>query len=60
MIDKLPKDPVMLMSMVNMKLRDEYSTLEELCAAYGLEEEALKKTLSEAGFDWLPEVRQFR
>ncbi len=56
----MPADPVMLMSFVNMKLRDEYATLEDLCASYGIDEENLKKTLSSAGFDWMPEARQFR
>ncbi|MEE3494717.1 MAG: DUF4250 domain-containing protein [Butyrivibrio sp.] len=27
----LPKDPVMLLSYMNMKLRDNYSSLEALC-----------------------------
>ena len=27
----LPKDPVMLLSVINTKLRDHYSSLEELC-----------------------------
>ena len=30
----LPKDPVMLLSFVNTQLRDNYSNLEELAAAY--------------------------
>ena len=29
----LPKDPVILLSFVNTKLRDEYESLDELCAA---------------------------
>ena len=28
---ELPEDPMMLFSMVNMKLRDCYSSLDELC-----------------------------
>ncbi|MDE6290615.1 MAG: DUF4250 domain-containing protein [Muribaculaceae bacterium] len=56
----LPKDPVMLMSFVNMKLRDEYRTLEDFCASYGLNESELKATMEAAGFDWLPGQRQFR
>ena len=27
----LPKDPIMLLSMVNMKLRDRYASLDALC-----------------------------
>lgn len=56
----IPSDPVMLMSWVNMKLRDEYPSLADLCASTGLDETALKSKLCAAGFDWLPEARQFR
>ena len=56
----LPKDPVMLMSFVNMKLRDEYTTLEDFCSAYALDESKLKATLEAAGFEWMPGIRQFR
>ncbi len=56
----LPKDPAMLVSFVNMKLRDEYRTLEDFCAVYGLTEAKLKSELESAGFEWLPGERQFR
>lgn len=59
-MELLPKDPVMLMSFVNMKLRDEYRTLEDFCASYGLDETKLKSSLEAAGFEWLPGSRQFR
>ncbi len=56
----LPKDPAMLMSFVNMKLRDEYRTLEDFCSAYNIDEDSLRATLEAAGFDWMPGIRQFR
>lgn len=59
-MEGLPKDPAMLMSVVNMKLRDEYGSLEDLCGSYGIDIETLKETLKAAGFDWMPESRQFR
>lgn len=59
-MELLPKDPVMLMSFINMKMRDEYRTLEEFCAAYGLEETKLKAEMENAGFSWMPGIRQFR
>lgn len=59
-MDILPKDPIMLMSFVNMKLRDEYRTLEDFCGAYGLNEPKLKAELENAGFTWIPGIRQFR
>ena len=33
---KLPKDPVMLLSVVNTELRDHYPSLAELVKAYGV------------------------
>lgn len=56
----LPKDPVMLMSFINMKLRDEYRSLEDFCASYGLDESQLKSQMEASGFDWMPGIRQFR
>ncbi|MDE5998277.1 MAG: DUF4250 domain-containing protein [Muribaculaceae bacterium] len=59
-MDLLPKDPAMLVSFINMKLRDEYRTLEDFCAVYGLDESKLKSQLEAEGFDWKPDCRQFR
>lgn len=56
----LPNDPIMLMSVLNTKLRDEYSSLEELCKALGLEQSALEEKLRAAGFIYRPELNQFR
>lgn len=56
----LPKDPVMLMSAINMKLRDEGCSLEELCKREGLEIQELLDKLKSAGFDYMPEINQFR
>ncbi|MDE5849390.1 MAG: DUF4250 domain-containing protein [Muribaculaceae bacterium] len=59
-MDILPKDPAMLMSFINMKLRDEYRTLEDFCAVYGLDEHKLKAQMETSGFKWIPGIRQFR
>ena len=56
----LPQDPFMLYSMVNMKLRDQYPSLDELCAAEDIDRAELEKRLSEAGFDYDASVYQFR
>ena len=37
----LPKDPVMLLSVVNTKLRDYYPSLEEFAKAEGISEEEI-------------------
>ena len=46
----LPKDPVILLSFVNTKLRDEYRSLSELCAALSADETAIRDAL--AGLDY--------
>lgn len=56
----LPKDPYMLYSLVNMKLRDDYQTLDDLCASLGIDENELKKTLATAGFEYDPATNSFR
>ena len=60
-MDYLPNDPVMLVSSVNMLLRDgEFDSLESLCAYYEKDVEEVKKLLSENGFEYNEELRQFR
>lgn len=59
-METMPADPVMLMSWVNMKLRDEYASLDELCESLDIPRADLEEKLHTAGFDYLPEVNQFR
>lgn len=59
-MDTLPKDPFMLYSLVNMRLRDQYSDLDELCASEGVDKAELETTLSAAGFTYDPASNQFR
>ncbi|HHF0485178.1 TPA: DUF4250 domain-containing protein [Vibrio diabolicus] len=54
-------DPVMLMSIVNMKLRDDFGgDLDKLAAFFDIDRAALEAKLASAGFDFLPEAGQFR
>lgn len=41
----LPKDPYILLSYVNTKLRDEFTDLDELCAVLDVDRSALEDTL---------------
>ena len=43
-MDNLPQDPAMLFSFINMKLRDEYPSLDELCASFASTASFLKKS----------------
>jgi len=56
----LPHDPFMLLSYINMKLRDEYDTLDELCDNLEVDKDEIVSRLREAGFEYNPSVNQFR
>lgn len=57
----LPKDPAILVSSVNMLLRDEeFDTLESLCYNFGTEPKDIKNYLLEYGFVYSDNQRQFR
>jgi len=51
----LPEDPMMLFSFINMKLRDNYSSLDELCDDMHLQKEMLVQKLKSAGFEYSQE-----
>ncbi|MCQ1058548.1 DUF4250 domain-containing protein [Photobacterium sp. DNB23_23_1] len=53
-------DPIMLMSIVNMKIRDEFGDLDALVKFYDIDKEKLVTKLASAGFDYLPDAKQFR
>jgi len=48
----LPNDPVLLYSVINLKLRDFYSSLDALCEDMDENKEELVKKLAEAGFSY--------
>ena len=54
-----PKDPIMLMSWVNMKLRDFYSSLESMCEDLEIPREELVEKLERAGFEYNAELNKF-
>ena len=54
-----PKDPAMLVSWVNMKLRDFYGSLDELCEELEIDRKELEKRLNEAGFEYNQELNKF-
>lgn len=54
-----PKDPIMLMSWVNMKLRDFYPNLETLCEDLEIAKEDLLERLGAAGFEYNRELNKF-
>jgi len=60
-MDYLPNDPMMLVSSVNMLLRDnEFDSLESLCSYYDHDVEKMIASLLEVGYVYSEEQRQFR
>jgi len=55
----IPKDPIMLLSWANMKLRDSYPSLEELAAGESADSEAICETLKKAGYSYDPAQNRF-
>ena len=53
-------DPNMLVSIINMKLRDNYSNLDMLCEDMDLNKDALKGRLKEAQYTYCKETNQFK
>lgn len=56
---QLPNDPMMLFSVVNMKLRDHYASLDELCQEEGVDRDFLCQRLAEVGFEYSETYNKF-
>ena len=56
----LPRDPFILLSFINTRLRDEYPSLDALCSDLDVDRAHLEKTLGDAGFEYMPQINQFR
>ncbi len=55
----IPNDPVMLRSYVNVKLRDFYKSLDDMCQDMELDKEELVEKLKNADFSYDPVHNQF-
>ncbi|MFA6872290.1 MAG: DUF4250 domain-containing protein [Bacteroidaceae bacterium] len=58
-MNELPKDPMILFSFINTKLRDNYTSLEELCDDMDVDKQALLSKLAEVGFEYSDENNKF-
>lgn len=56
----IPSDPYILLSFVNMKLRDEFPSLDELCASLDIDRQVLSAKLEAVGFTYDPGANRFR
>ena len=55
----LPRDPMILFSVLNMKLRDFYPSLDALCEDMDEDKASLIETMARAGFRYDPERNAF-
>ncbi len=55
----MPTHPIMLLSFVNMKLRDEYVDLDDLCKAFDTHKELVIEKLQSVGYEYSESQRQF-
>ena len=56
----LPQDPILLMSVVNTLLRDQYANFDDLCDDKQLNKEEICTKLESVGYIYNPEQNQFR
>ena len=54
----MPEDPVMLLSFVNMKLRDFYESLDALCEECGVDKDGLVEKLKKIDYVYDEERNQ--
>lgn len=59
MFETLPNDPMLLLSVVNTKLRDYYSGVEALCLDLHIDKDTLIKKLGDIDYEYDPESNQF-
>lgn len=55
----MPNDPVMLLSFVNTQLRDNYDSLEELAASYGVDVSAIVSKLEAINYTYDRDSNRF-
>ena len=60
MINFETKDIMLLYSLVNMKLRDEFLDLDDLVNYYGVDKKELLDKFSDAGYEYVEEENQFK
>ncbi|MBR4360996.1 MAG: DUF4250 domain-containing protein [Clostridia bacterium] len=55
----LPQDPIMLLSVLNMKLRDRYASLDQLCDDLEEDPDRLTAVMAAAGYRYDPDCNAF-
>lgn len=58
-MEQLPNDPIILLGVLNTKLRDQYRSLDALCDDLHVDKETILKKMAESGFEYSPETNKF-
>lgn len=58
-MSNIPKDPIILLSFINTKLRDFYPSLYDACKDLNINENELKNTLANIGYEYKSDKNQF-
>lgn len=56
----MPTDPMILLSFINTKLRDDYGSLEELCSALSTDKGEIIEKLASVGYSYDRESNSFK
>ncbi|MDF2487003.1 MAG: hypothetical protein K0R46_3171 [Herbinix sp.] len=56
---RIPKDPYILLSYINTKLRDEYHNLEDLCISLNVDRIELETVLSGIDYAYVRDLNRF-
>jgi hypothetical protein len=60
-MEHLPDNPHMMVSAVNMLLRDgEFDSLDDLCACFDRDPKEIQAFLQQYGYEYNPEQKQFK
>lgn len=58
-MDTLPKDPVMLLNVVNTNLRDFYGSLDDFCRAKDVDKSKIEEKLEKINYSYDATSNQF-
>lgn len=59
MTEQIPQDPFILLGWVNMKLRDRYASLDELCDDLDVDVKTITERLAAIGMEYSAEHNRF-
>ena len=56
----LPKDPIILLSTINTKLRDHHDSLEDLCLSFNYQRSDIEEKLAKVNYFYDQKLNQFK